>query len=206
MYKINEAADLLKVTRVEIFEKLLSQRELFNPYIEKINGVTWISDAGIAKLKEMIFEKEISSLEVLDQLAIEHLSGQSLSSEVFNLKSVEEVKQDKNQPSLTMERQLYKARFYSGESLKKSKESLVALRQKIRQLRNQILTSDSELKRKEDAIAHYQQILKDDLDWIKNLEQQLAEQILNLDYSFPSAPDFEMPGEERPGIKKFFKR
>lgn len=206
MYKINEAADLLKVTRVEIFEKLLSQRELFNPYIEKINGVTWISDAGIAKLKEMIFEKEISSLEVLDQLAIEHLPGQSLSSEVFDLKSVEEVKQDKNQTGLTMDRQLFKSKFYSGESLKKSKESLIALRQRIRQLRNQILTSDSELKRKEDAIAHYQQILKDDLDWIKNLEQQLAEQILNLDYSFPSAPDFEMPGEEKPGIKKFFKR
>lgn len=206
MYKINEAADLLKVTRVEIFEKLLSQRELFNPYIEKINGVTWISDAGIAKLKETIFEKVISPQEVLDQLAVEHLSDHSLSSEVFDLKPVEEVKQDKNQSSLLMDRQLYKSKFYSREALNKNKESLAGLRQKIRQLRNQILTSDSELKRKEDAISHYQQILKDDLDWIKNLEKQLTEQILNLNYSFPSAPDFEMPGEEKPGIKKFFKR
>ena len=206
MYKINEAADLLKVTRVEIFEKLLSQRELFNPYIEKINGVTWISDAGIAKLKETIFEKKISPQEVLEQLVVEHLSGQSLSSEVLDLKSFEEVKQDKNQSSLLMDRQLYKSKFYSREALNKNKESLAGLRQKIRQLRNQILTSDSELKRKEDAISHYQQILKDDLDWIKNLEKQLTEQILNLNYSFPSAPDFEMPGEEKPGIKKFFKR
>lgn len=54
MYKVKEAADALGVTRVEVFEILLSQRELFEPYVEKQNSITYISEPGLALLRQTL--------------------------------------------------------------------------------------------------------------------------------------------------------
>lgn len=54
MYKVKEAADQLGVSRVEIFEILLSQRDIFEPYVTKKNSITYISEEGLTFLRERI--------------------------------------------------------------------------------------------------------------------------------------------------------
>lgn len=54
MYKVKEAADQLGVSRVEIFEILLSQRDIFEPYVTKKNSITYISEEGLTFLRKRI--------------------------------------------------------------------------------------------------------------------------------------------------------
>lgn len=58
MYKVKDAADQLGVSRVEIFEILLSRREEFNPYVVKNNSITYITDEGLEILKKVLFPPE----------------------------------------------------------------------------------------------------------------------------------------------------
>lgn len=205
MFKINEVADQLKVSRVVIFEKLLSQREYFDPYISKVNGVTYISDTGVQRLREILFgepqvEKEMSS-ERDDRAHSQKplMTGES--------QRPIEVKKAAEQSIQEDEKHLFKSNDYLEKEYAKDLESLGQLRQRIRQQRNQLLTIDSDLKRKEDAILHYHDILIEDVDWIMQLEKRLDIMVSEVDINpFPDAPEFIMPGEEKNGIKKIFKR
>ncbi len=66
MYKVKEAADQLGVSRVEIFEILLSQRDIFEPFVTKKNSITYISEEGLLFLKERLVVHQGTNLEQTD--------------------------------------------------------------------------------------------------------------------------------------------
>lgn len=66
MYKVKEAADQLGVSRVEIFEILLSQRDIFEPFVTKKNSITYISEEGLLFLKERLVVHQGTSIEQTD--------------------------------------------------------------------------------------------------------------------------------------------
>ncbi|MBS7526536.1 hypothetical protein KHM83_07585 [Fusibacter paucivorans] len=55
MYKISEAAELIGVEKVDIFEKMITHKAILDPNIKKIEGVTYFEERGIAILKTLFF-------------------------------------------------------------------------------------------------------------------------------------------------------
>lgn len=55
VYKISEAAELIGVEKVEIFEKMITHKAILDPNIKKIEGVTYFEEHGIAILKTLFF-------------------------------------------------------------------------------------------------------------------------------------------------------
>ena len=53
MYKVSEAADIIGVEKVEIFEKMISHKALLDPNISKQDGVTYFDDRGLEILKTL---------------------------------------------------------------------------------------------------------------------------------------------------------
>ncbi len=51
MRMIGEVADLLGLETVKIFEKIILNKKVMAPFIQKDRGVTYISDEGIEQLK-----------------------------------------------------------------------------------------------------------------------------------------------------------
>lgn len=55
MYKISEAADLIGVEKVDIFEKMITHKSILDPSIKKVDGVTYFEERGIGILKTLFF-------------------------------------------------------------------------------------------------------------------------------------------------------
>ena len=53
MYKVSEAADLIGVEKVEIFEKMITHKALLDPNISKQDGVTYFDERGLEILKTL---------------------------------------------------------------------------------------------------------------------------------------------------------
>lgn len=85
MYKVKEAADVLGVTRVEIFEIMVSQRELFEPYVSKKNSITYISEDGLNLLKQILASNAETSenVELLAVDSVMNTETESLPAETF---------------------------------------------------------------------------------------------------------------------------
>ncbi len=60
MYKISEAADLIGVEKVEIFEKMITHKSILDPSIKKIEGVTYFEERGIGILKTLFYGSQSS--------------------------------------------------------------------------------------------------------------------------------------------------
>lgn len=218
MYKINEVADLLKVSRVHIFEVMLSQRELFGPLTTKVNGVTLISDEAIVLLRkvfginqEPVVDEEIQRVNEINDNNKDQIE-QVLPSN-FEVSEGVAVSQSEDKEGLKINVQVKGQKETVFQNEKRfilenefDDKTLLEIRQKIRLLRNQILSIDSELKRKEDALTHYQQILNDDILWIDVSEKDLYEQIEFLCNPITSPKEFESLEEPKVGFKNFFKK
>ncbi|MBF4695448.1 hypothetical protein [Fusibacter ferrireducens] len=53
MYKVSEAADIIGVEKVEIFEKMITHKALLDPNISKQDGVTYFDERGLEILKTL---------------------------------------------------------------------------------------------------------------------------------------------------------
>ncbi len=53
MYKVSEAADIIGVEKVDIFEKMITHKALLDPNITKQDGVTYFDDRGLEILKTL---------------------------------------------------------------------------------------------------------------------------------------------------------
>lgn len=238
MYKVKEAADLLGVTRVDVFEILLSQRELFEPYVDKSNSITYISEEGLELLRQMLeknFKLRETHLEIAQEQAIkieleqnELQSSQNLTevileeeviedliltedqavlddeNEVDTFEDLEDLAQDENDlDDDNVSQWLNKIR---EEDFKASKydAKLKEQRTYMTQLRNKILGLDSEIKRKDEAIKHYHEIMKDDIRWLEDLELKIQ---LIVKHEISEINDSEIePEEDKGNFFKFFKR
>lgn len=234
MYKVKEAADALGVTRVEIFEILLSQRELFEPYVEKNNSITYISESGLALLKQTLesgLKRQVGPVETVQpetiladegdgELFEDHLvteSGELMEAagRTTDGKMPEALPSDR--PEVVKQTvDIEASDDVIGQWLKEIQEEdleadlqdvrLKELRTQMTQLRNKILSLDSEIKRKDEAIKHYHEIMKDDVRWLEDLERKTQLLVKHELTSLGAAPEFTDEEEDKGNFFKFFKR
>lgn len=297
MYKVKDAADQLGVTRVEIFEILLSQRELFDPYVVKKNSITYISDEGMTLLGTVIKANDspvvataATDMEVVEDAnfvnlgetpeikeeAIESMIEPVLESSVqendpsevlvvaneelqINHREITDAKTE-NQDELSddllhgyeddsfdfdntqmdeedLER--ISDSFFSniqenpsvnriesedllvGQWLKEIQTEdeqalqldlrLKEIRGQVTGLRNKILVLDSEIKRKDEAIKHYHEIMKDDLRWLEDMERKVQLIVKNQLAQYEAEETVEaitesISEDDKGNFFKFFKR
>lgn len=162
MYKVKEAADQLGVSRVEIFEILLSQRDLFEPYVRKENSITYISEEGLLLLKSRIQSVGEVKAAPLAPIEIE----ENVVEEIKNI-SLEPL--DISDGLSDWLREIHDDGLLSDQYDHKLRE----IRNQITGIRNKILNLDSEIKMKDDAIRHYHEIMKDDIRWLEDLDRKM---------------------------------
>lgn len=300
MYKVKDAADQLGVTRVEIFEILLSQRELFDPYVVKKNSITYISDEGMSLLKSVIkgneatviskgneeltsFESNLNvnldeSVLIEDTLLVDSIPNEAViefTNPVVDVEVeplLEEVESDsidasepmiidtfsespEEQEDTDSEDEVFSeedmdhlaevdldqitgdffATIQENPSVSKieSDDLLVGLwlkeiqsedeqaiqldsrlkeiRGQVTGLRNKILVLDSEIKRKDEAIKHYHEIMKDDLRWLEDMERKVQLIVKNQLAQYSAEESIEqvpenIADEDKGNFFKFFKR
>ncbi len=95
MYKVSEAADLIGVEKVEIFEKMITHKALLDPNISKQDGVTYFDERGLEILKTLFH----TSLE------------QNQDSDSEEMDSVKEVKPNKIKPRQDKEYDILKRKL-----------------------------------------------------------------------------------------------
>lgn len=54
MYKVSDVAELMGVEKTEIFEKMISHKNLLDSNISKVDGVTYFDDRGFEILKTLL--------------------------------------------------------------------------------------------------------------------------------------------------------
>lgn len=219
MYKVKDAADQLGVTRVEVFEVLLSQREQFEPYVVKKNSITYISEDGMNLLREHFglevisviktpIEAEKASVEA--DVVINHPpkeeAASGYDSEWLKLPESKEFT-----PIETEDESIGKwlSEIQEDDELGLALDmKLKELRTQVTSMRNKLLVLDSEVKRKDEAIKHYHEIMKDDIQWLEDLERKLH---VNLKFQMTKKHMVEIEedqeeDDEKNNFFKFFKK
>lgn len=220
MYKVKEAADRLGVSRVEIFEILLSQRDIFEPYVTKKNSITYISEEGLAFLKERISvegtntpsevlsqEQEVSEVSFEDSITFEEVESDT--NDTFEMEFENHLPREGSEFEQVDDALSDWLRQIQDETLLSETydSKLRDIRTQITVTRNKILGLDSEIKMKEDALRHYHEIMKDDIRWLEDLERKIQlivkHKFMESDSVVESSEDSE---EEKSNFRKFFKR
>lgn len=139
MYKISEVAEILGIDKIQIVEKMISQKSLLDPYINKRSGVTYFDKRGLEVLESLVKGKKTVS------------EKKEVKSESIDL--VQKVSVNRPVDKYDIER----------DHIKKE----------IAILKNQLLSLDSELRHKDEAIVNYQRRILKDVELIKKLEEML---------------------------------
>lgn len=173
MYKISQVAEILNVPTVKIHEKLISLRKDLKECIHKKNSITYIDDKGLIIIKKA-FESEVT-----DKVSVVDRTSEKKADELL------ESQEDATNELTEIE---------SSYDLK-----VIELKEKIGQSKSQLSKLDIELKRMDDAIVHYQEILKDDMNWRIAAEKKLEDL-----KSKPLSEDLNEPEEPVKQEKKGF--
>ena len=88
---------------------------------------------------------------------------------------------------------------------------LKEIRGQVTGLRNKILVLDSEIKRKDEAIKHYHEIMKDDLRWLEDMERKVQLIVKNQLAQYEAEETVEaitesISEDDKGNFFKFFKR
>lgn len=221
MYKVKDAADQLGVTRVEVFEVLLSQRDQYEPFVVKKNSITYISEEGLNLLRVHFGlepEKIESEEAVNEQINTDHSTLEGDASEVLLTDSTlgedqwTSLPESKEFTPIEVEdesigRWLSEIQADDAQSLNLDGR-LRELRTQVTNMRNKLLVLDSEIKRKDEALKHYHEIMKDDIQWLEDLERKLH---IALKFQMTKAhmaniEEATEEDDEKSNFFKFFKR
>lgn len=177
MYKIRQVAEILNVPTVRIHEKLILLRQDLKECIHKKNSITYIDDKGLVIIKKA-FESEMH----------EHLLDQE--------PSVDLVHESEEYEDVTGSSKL--TDIESSYDMK-----VIELKEKIGHSKSAINKLDIELKRIDEAIIHYQQLLKDDIDWRIAAEEKLE---TKSDESLSEEPIESEPTEKKGFFNSFINK
>ncbi len=165
LFKISEVAGKLNVETYVIFEKLLSNAELMKDHTQKIHSISYIDEQGIEIIRALIEGK----------------SPEQIKSPVLNEpeeKESDEVQipaepNTESEPSDEVDEDWLTEDDFIIIDAEKTK-----LRDEISQLRRELIQHDSELKRLDDAISNYQILMREDVDYLIQLEEKLETVLL----------------------------
>ncbi|MBN2899618.1 MAG: hypothetical protein JXO44_12660 [Clostridia bacterium] len=146
MYKIGEVASMLNVEKVVIFEKLISKAKDIEPHIRKEKGVTYFTEFGVQVMNALVYNLP---------LPVE-----------IQIESVEQETSSENGPDLSEE-------LISDEDIVRINEERLRIKNEIMSCRNKLIELDGQHKQLDEAMRHYQQQIKEDLDWLRIAEGKL---------------------------------
>ncbi len=95
MRMIGEVAELLGLETVKIFEKIITNKKVMAPFIEKDRGVTYISDEGIEQLKVLFDLVEKREDTIIEESKGEEKIERHLQEEILSLKERLETKKER---------------------------------------------------------------------------------------------------------------
>jgi len=148
MYKIRQVAEILNVPTVQIHEKLIFLKNDLKGCIHKKNSITFIDEKGLVMIKKA-FESEM--IVKVSEPESDELETQSVSMT------------DDESHKLTEIENTYDLK-------------VIELREKIGHSKSQLNKLDIEIMRLNDAILHYHETLKEDID-IRLLKEEKWEQL-----------------------------
>lgn len=196
MYKISEAAGKLNVETYVIFEKLLTHAELLKNHTQKVHSVSYVDDQGITIIKALIDGKDEAS--ILAEMNGYIMNEREESSD--DLVSVEaeitELDQDEVVDDIEIDEH---DDWLDEEDFELIDQEKNRLRSEVSRLRQELIQYDSELKRLDDAITNYQILMREDVDYLIQLEEQLEKLIFRREIS-------DNPKEESGGMFGFMRK
>lgn len=219
MYKVKDAADQLGVTRVEVFEVLLSQRDQYEPYVVKKNSITYISEDGLNLLR-VHFGLEVVPIRAVDSEGSSGASDFEQPMQEVDLESAEPENEGlwtsppeskEFTPIETEDESIgrWLSEIQADSELSYNLDGkLKDLRTQVTTMRNKLLVLDSEIKRKDEALKHYHEIMKDDIQWLEDLERKLhiALKFQVTKQHMATIEEGPEEDEEKNNFFKFFKR
>jgi len=156
MYKIGEVANLLNVEKVVIFEKLISKSKDIEAHIVKEKGITYFTDFGVEVMNALIYGLPIPE-ETKKELILE------------STVATEDLKDELDED------------YISSEDIKRINEERARIKKEIMVCRNNLIAIDGQHVQLDEALKHYQEMIKEDLDWIRIAEGKLTYRLNHLD-------------------------
>ncbi len=150
MYKISEVANMLNVEKVVIFEKLISKSKEIEPYITKEKGVTYFTDFGVEVMNALIYGGPMP------------------------IESSDSHDDDNPEKEIILEDE-----FISDDDIKSINDERVRIKKEIMFCRNKLIELDGQHKQLDEALRHYQNMVKEDLDWMRIAEGKVAYKMQN---------------------------
>lgn len=173
MFKISEVAGKLNVETYVIFEKLFTYADLFKDHTEKVHSISYIDEVGINIIQALIEGKSVDEIE-------KQLTGSDIE-EVIESRSEQSPNSDLS-PEVDTMIETDDEDWLTEEDLQLIDAEKQKLRDEVSQLRRELIQYDSELKRLDDAIANYQILMREDIDYLlqteKHLEQKLFQKMI----------------------------
>jgi len=165
LFKISEVAGKLNVETYVIFEKLLSHAELMKDHTQKIHSISYIDEQGIEIIRALIEGK--SPEQINTSVIDEPEENEEYEIVVPTETNIESISSDEVDEDWLTEDDFV---IIDAEKSK--------LKDEISQLRRELIQHDSELKRLDDAIANYQILMREDVDYLIQLEEKLETTLL----------------------------
>lgn len=196
MYKISEAAGKLNVETYVIFEKLLTHAELLKNHTQKVHSVSYVDDQGITIIKALIDGKDEAS--ILAEMNGYIMNEREESSDDLVSVEAEITELDQNEVVDDIEIDEHDD-WLDEEDFELIDQEKNRLRSEVSRLRQELIQYDSELKRLDDAITNYQILMREDVDYLIQLEEQLEKLIFRREIS-------DNPKEESGGMFGFMRK
>lgn len=157
MYRIGEAAGMLNIDKTVIFEKMINNSKELSPHIVKKNSITFITQDGIEVLDALINDRKLPEKEeiISEEDRSDLLVFEEDEDEYISEEDLEDIRAEKNR-----------------------------IKEEILKLRNKMLSLDTEIKRLDEAIVNYEEVIKEDLEWIRINENKLKYKISLFSESF----------------------
>jgi len=167
LFKISEVAGKLNVETYVIFEKLLTHADLFKDHTQKIHSISYIDEVGIEIIQALVDGQSVESIKLklaskgqndLSEMKVDHEETDLLET------SMDDAAEDDED-------------WLTEEDLKLIDIEKQKLRDEVSLLRRQLIQYDSELKRLDDAISNYQILMREDVDYLMEMEEQLEKRL-----------------------------
>lgn len=174
-YKINEAAHILGVDRVILYDKLISFSNDFKPYVTKVGGITYLEEDGLNVMKNLLTNTHETHDQGQPKWRFNH--GE-IEHRVRMFKGNDDLQGSQSTPR--MESSPTNQQESSDEIIVEFNDKIAeinALKSSIVEKRNELIQLDGDIKRRSDAINSYHALMTEDIEWLWSMEEKIVNHI-----------------------------
>ena len=167
MFKVSEVAGKLNVDTYVIFEKLMNHGDLLKNHTEKIHSINYIDDKGIEIIEALVAGKsEAEIVEILSKTSTDLTQPGVIDTQ----DAQDELAMDELDAA---DIDTYYEDWLNEDDFEALDIEKRRLREDVGNLRGQLIQYDSELRRLDDAILNYQKLMREDGEYLLELESKL---------------------------------